>query len=450
MDRNRAEKSGANVSDKSRINLDSLVVRPILPEEEITWNNLMQEHHYLGFHKLTGKTLKYLALLNGQWVALIGWGASALKSSHREKWVGWSQEQKIQRLQLIANNQRFLILPGIQIKNLASKVLALNTRRLPADWLAAYGHPVLTAETFVDHSRFNGTCYLAAGWVPLGKTSGYGRKGTIYYYHGQTKTIFVKPLHKNARQILSATFLPPEYEGGEKAMVDLNTVSINTNGGLIEYLTKIRDPRKPRGIRHTQISVLVVAVCALLSGSKSFIGIGEWAANLSQEMLKRLGCRFDENKRKHVPPSEPTLRRTLQSVDADEVDEVVGDWLASHSSDNVIAVDGKVLRGSKGAGKKPVHLVSALLHHEQIVVGQRQVDKKSNEITAFKPLLEPINLKGKVVTADAMQTQVENARFIVEDKGADYIFPVKQNQGTLFETVRKIEDDDFPPSIRND
>ena len=85
----------------------------------------MEEHHYLGFHSLTGKTLKYVALLEGQWVALIGWGSAALKSRHREKWVGWSQEQKAQRLKFIANNQRFLILPGIQIENLASKVLAL-------------------------------------------------------------------------------------------------------------------------------------------------------------------------------------------------------------------------------------------------------------------------------------------------------------------------------------
>ena len=183
--------------------------------------------------------------MEGQWVALIGWGSAALKSRHREKWVGWSQEQKTQRLKFIANNQRFLILPGIQIKNLASKVLALNMKRLPADWLATHGHTVLIAETFVDHSRFTGTCYRAAGWVPLGKTSGYGRKAGVYYYHGESKTIFVKPLHKDAHKILSASFLPPEYEGGEK-------------------------------------------------GTKSFIGIGEWAANLSQEMLKRLGCKYSD------------------------------------------------------------------------------------------------------------------------------------------------------------
>ena len=440
-------KKDTNISKND--NLKALVVRPITSQEEKYWNNMMNEHHYLGFRTLTGKTLKYVAVLNNQWVALIGWGASAFKSGHREKWIGWSQEQKAKRLIFVVNNQRFLILPGTQIKNLASKVLALNTKRLPSDWLAIYGHLALLAETFVDHSRFAGSCYRAEGWLPLGQTGGYGRNGDIYYYHGETKTIFVKPLYKDARKILSAPFLPPEFTGGEKAMVNLNEVSIDTRGGLLDYLAKIQDPRKPRGIRHTQVSVLAVAVCALLSGAKSFIGMGEWAAHLSQVLLKRLGCRYSDRHGKYVPPSEPTLRRTIQSIVADEVDRVLGEWLVPQSSDNIIAVDGKVLRGSKKAGGKPVHLVAALVHHEKMVISQQQVDKKSNEINAFKPLLEPLDLNGKIVTADAIQTQVKNARFIVEDKGADYIFPVKQNQGNLFETIRKIKGDDFSPSGNN-
>ena len=114
-----------------------------------------------------------------------------------------------------------------------------------------------------------------------------------------------------------------------------------------------------------------------------------------------------------------------------------------------MAVDGKTLRGSSVADGKLVHLVSAFLHHEKIVIGQRQVDKKSNEITAFKPLLKPMDLEGRVVTADAMHTQVEHARFIVENKKADYVFPVKQSQGNLFKTIKSIKNEDFSPSIPN-
>jgi hypothetical protein len=192
-------------------------------------------------------------------------------------------------------------------------------------------------------------------------------------------------------------------------MIDLNTVSIESKEGLLDYLTLLNDSRKKRGIRHSQISILAVAICALLSGSKCFIAIGEWAVSLNQEMLKRLGCRYSERLEKFVPPSEKTLRLALKRVDGDEVDDIIGQWLCSQSEDRAVAVDGKTLRGSSGADGKPVHLVSAFLQHEKMVIGQRQVDKKSNEITAFKPLLKPLNLEGKIVTADAMHTQVEHA-----------------------------------------
>lgn len=432
----------------SNVDLKSLVVRPIFAAEENTWNELMAKHHYLGFRTLVGESLKYVAITpEGQWVALLGWGCAAFKSRHRDCWIGWSGEQKGQRLKFIANNQRFLILPGFQVPNLASRVLALNTKRLAGDWQAIHGHPVLIAETFVDHHRFTGACYRAAGWLPLGQTSGFGRNAGVYYYHGQTKTIFVFPLHKKARQILAAPFLPPELTGGEKALVDLNAVYLP---GLLDYLATVRDPRKRRGIRHKQVSILAVAICALLSGAKSFVAIGEWAAGLSQDLLKRLGCRWSDRLRRYLPPSEPTLRRTLQSVDAEEVDRVIGNWLASQCrGDEAIAVDGKALRGSKGTDGKPVHLVAALLQKERIVIGQQEVDKKSNEITAFCPLLEPLEIEGKVVTADALHTQVENARFVVEEKKADYLLPVKQNQRNLYEAIRDLDEEDFSPSVHN-
>ena len=211
----------------------------------------------------------------------------------------------------------------------------------------------------MEHSRFKGTCYRAAGWVPLGTTTGYGRTGGIYYYHGQTKTILVKPLLKKAATILSAPFLT----GGERMMVDLNTVSIESKGGLLDYLALLKDSRKKRGVRHSQISILAVAICALLSGARCFIAIGEWAASLNQEMLKRLGCRYNERLEKFVPPSEKTLRLTLKRVDGDGVDDIIGQWLQSQSQDRAVAVDGKTLRGSFGADGKPVHLVSAFLQH---------------------------------------------------------------------------------------
>lgn len=223
-------------------------------------------------------------------------------------------------MKYIANNQRFLILPGAKIQNLASKTLSLNLKRLAVDWEAVYGHPILLAETFVDLSRFNGTCYLAANWTPLGISRGFGRTGGRYFYHGQPKLILVHPLRKDACRLLRAPFFVPEQKGANIIM-NFTAMTKEQTDGLLNYLAEIGDPRKKRGIRHPQLSILAIAVGAVLSGYRNFSAIGEWAGDLPQRLLKRLGCRRNSIGQ-YVPPSEPTLRRTLQSVDPDEVDEL--------------------------------------------------------------------------------------------------------------------------------
>jgi len=438
MENNVATPKETVDSGLDEVSLGGLVVRPIVPGEEDEWDKLMAAHHYLGFQRLTGPSLKYVAILDDRWVGLVGWGAGVLKTAGRDRWIGWSAEQKMSRLKYIVNNQRFLILPGVRIKNLASKILALNTRRLSSDWKAAFGHGVLLAETFVDPTRFKGTCYRAAGWEVLGQTRGYGRKAGVYYFHGDTKTLFVKPLLPRAREYLSGMVVPPEIEGGEKPPVDLNKVLPGRENRLLGYLGRIKDPRKRRGIRHSLVSVLAVAVCAIMSGCGSFTAIGEWAASLTQDFLRRLGCRRHPETGRYIAPSEPTLRRAIQSVDGDDVDQQIYKWLLEQSDDGVIAVDGKVIHGSRHRNDKPFHLVSAFLHKNAITVGQVQVETKSNEIPAFRTLLKDMDLEGKTVTGDAIFTQVKNANFVVEEKGADYVFQVKQNQATLFDTLNEL------------
>ncbi len=423
----------------------SLNVRPIKQEEEHQWDQLMNEHHYLGFRQLVGESIKYVAELNTQWVALLGWGTAAFKCASRDEWIGWSREQQWRRLIFLANNARFLILPQVQIPNLASKILSLNLKRLSADWMAVFGHKVVLAETFVEHSRFAGTCYRAAGWIQLGQTRGFGRNGGKYYHHGLSKTIYVYPLHRNARQLLSAPFPAPELIGGQKPMVDLNKVNLGCNEGLLGQLQQLKDPRKRRGIRHSSTSTLAVAACAVLSGARNFLAIGEWAADLPQDLLRRLGCRFHPEKRIYISPSEPTIRRQLQSVDADEFDRLINEWLAQQADPDAVAVDGKTLRGARGSDGKKMHLMSAILHKEGVVIAQKQVDRKTNEIPLFQPLLEPVDLKGKVVTADALHTQVEHATYLKEQKEADYFFTVKGNQGTLLKSIEDLEKEDFSP-----
>lgn len=425
--------------------LHSLLVRIIRPDEELLWNQLMATHHYLGFRQLVGESIKYVAEINGKWVALMGWGTAAFKCGSRDKWIGWSKEQQWSRLIFVANNLRFLILPGIKIANLASKILSINIKRLSSDWQRIYGHPIVMVETFVDHARFKGTCYLAAGWIRLGQTRGFGRNAGKYYYHGRTKTVFVLPLQRKAKQWLSAPFLVQELSGGSIPMVDLNQANINHPEGLLERLERLEDPRKRRGIRHPLISTIAVAICAVLSGARSFAAIGEWSADLSQDLLQRLGCYFHPEKRMYIHPSEPTLRRHLQSIDAEKLDEILNQWLVEQTDPDAIAVDGKTLKGAKDANGKQLHLMAAILHKEGVVVSQRSVDNKTNEITEFQPLLDSLELKGKVVTADALHTQVEHAKYLKKEREADYFFTVKGNQKTLLNAIEDLDDADFSP-----
>jgi hypothetical protein len=306
-------------------NLKSLVVRPIDDAERDLWDRLMAEHHYLG-KRLVGESVRYVALLQGQWAALQGWSSAAFKSRPRDEWIGWTEQQRLRRLKFVVNNSRFLLLPGIRIKNLASKALALNLKRLAKDWEEHYAHPVVLAETFVDHHLFKGTCYKAAGWIELGTTRGYGRSAGRYYAHGSSKTIFTYPLHREAKRILSAPFLAPQL--CPESLLDLSALNLDR---LFEYIRALKDPRMPRGIRHGHATVLAVGIYAWLSGAKSYLAMGKWAENLTQEQLKQFGCRLHENKRCYIPPSETTLRRAMASVEPGEVTRVVELWLLSQS-----------------------------------------------------------------------------------------------------------------------
>jgi hypothetical protein len=427
----------------ANVSLDRLEVRPITLQERARWRQLMRQH-YLGFKSVVGESICYVAAIDGQWVALLAWGMAAMKNRHREAWIGWDEALKWRRLHLVANNIRFLILPGAHIKNLASKVLSLNIRRLSHDWQERYGHPVLLAETFVDLSRFKATCYRAAGWIPLGETRGFARCGNGYSAHGQPKMLFVRPLHSDAQRMLAAPFSPPvATKGKEKSVVfDVNRLPMEGEDGLIDVLRTIVDPRKRRGIRHPLICILAISVCACLSGARSFEAIAEWAGELSRDALRRLGGKRSK------APSEKCFRITLQRIDAAGFDRAICGWLARQElfAGAGIALDGKTLRGAHDGDKAAPHLLSAVLHREGIIVAQVAVGEKTNEIPCVKPLLADLNIEGAVITADALHTQKESARFIVEDKKADYVLTVKENQPTLLQDIQDLGLEALPPS----
>lgn len=170
--------------------------------DSLLWNAYIQRHHYLGHQPMPGAQLRYFVRSADQIVALLGFGASAWKTQPRDQAIGWSPEQRQRNLHLVVNNARFLILPWIQCKNLASKILALATRRLANDWHARYAYRPVLLETFVEKPRFTGICYQAANWQYLGDTQGRGKLDTFHRRGKPVKSVWVYPLVRDFRQQL--------------------------------------------------------------------------------------------------------------------------------------------------------------------------------------------------------------------------------------------------------
>jgi hypothetical protein len=170
--------------------------------DEALWDSLVDTHHYLGRPWIVGAYLKYLAYLDGRLVAALGWGSAAWKVGCRDALIGWDVRTRQANLHQVVNNVRFLILPWVRVKHLASKVLAANLKVLAADWQRFYAHPIVLAETFVDAERFQGTCYKAANWVRIGETKGRGK----YDRHNESaqpvKGVYLYPLTKAYRRRL--------------------------------------------------------------------------------------------------------------------------------------------------------------------------------------------------------------------------------------------------------
>jgi len=418
-----------------------LTVRLVRAEERTRWQATLAQHHYLGCPRPVGEALWYVATAGDTWIGLLAWATAALKCHPRDAWIGWGPPLQWRRLPFVANNVRFCLLPPAR-PNLASRVLALSLRRLSADWEWAHGHPVLLAETFVDPARFRGTCYRAAGWRCLGVTRGFAKRNMRYVAHGHPKLVWVRPLRPGAVAALTAPFPPPAAHPREDApMLDANRLPLEGAGGLLDLLATVPDPRHRRGVRHPVRAVVALAVCAAVAGARSFTAIAQWARGLSAEALRRLGAT------RRTPPSEPTIRRVLQAVDADALDAQLGPWLLQVAArpGAALSVDGKTLRGSHGRDQAPPHLLSAILHQDAVVVAQAAVPPTTNEIPTLPALLAPLPLAGTVVTADALHTQTATARFLVEDKQADYVFTVKENQATLRDDIATLRLDAFPP-----
>lgn len=203
---------------------------------------------------------------------------------------------------------------------------------------------------------------------------------------------------------------------------------------LRHHLAAVPDPRDPRGVRHGLASILALAAAAVAAGAHCLTAIGEWAADAPQHVLAALGVRHCPRRDRRVAPDEATVRRVLGDLDGDALDAAISAWVTATTPTTtppVIAVDGKSVRGTFSRdGGSGVHLLSALTHHTGTVLGQQLVAEATSEIAWLQPLLDGVDLTGAIVTADALHTTRDHARYL-HQRGAYYLFTVKANQHRL-------------------
>lgn len=428
--------------------LHEITVRLVAADERERWEQLMVERHYLKSAHLVGEQLRYVAEYRGRWLALLGWSAAAYHLRARDQWIGWNDNQRRARLRLVANNARFCLLaePG-ELPNLASRAMALNLARLAQDWQQAYGHPVVLAESFVDTQLFRGTAYKASGWQAVGLTSGFRRVAEDFYVaHDRPKQLYVRELIKHAACKLRQRELPEALRAHEQTVVPSCQMGRDELASFWETMHRlVPESRKVHGLRHKQATVLTIVFAFLLSGGQGgHRAVAAFARDLSPTQRAAVRSWFNRRTKTYDVPTENCIYRVLKAVPVLPFQQAVWAWQqVRHGAldGNVVVLDGKALRGSGGT-----QVVGAINAQSGRTLGVETVASKSNEIPAGQTLLDRLELDGTIALMDALHTQTQTARTIVQEGGGDFVLFVKGNQAGLLKQAQHFLPEDFSPS----
>jgi hypothetical protein len=440
-------------SDKEQQIVDTIRVRPAKPSERKRCMRLLDKHHYLGAIQPVGEQIIYVAVgPSGGVRAVLVFAAAAKHLKHRDKWIGWTEEQRRRRLALIANNARFMIMPGYHVPNLATRILRLTLDRLSADWQERYNHPLALVETFVNPEQFQGTLYKAGGWVELGQTSGSGRVNRDYYVkHNKPKRLFVRQLCHNARRGLQAEHLKKAWIQVEEKVAPRCTCRVKEIQSFVEHLKNVPDFRG-RIQSYPVWSLLAIVALAYLCGApRGQKDLAKFARQMNHGQRRALGIRRDRQ-RNYPAPSQPTFCRLLKAVDGRQVESAVlmfqSQIRGPVSKEDIVAFDGKAARHSRGQ-----QILTAVAVPSLYYLGSEPVPvDKTNEIPVARELLKRLDLKDRMVGLDALHTQTETACALVQEAGADYMLTVKDNQKGIRRTVKSLftaTQAGFSPSTTN-
>ena len=408
--------------------LRGVTVRLVQAHERVRFDDILIREHYLKSADLVGERLRYVVEYQGRWLAVLAWNAAAYHLKDREAWLNWTPGQRTRRLPLVANNSRFWVLDDAHYPNLATRAMKLCLDRLSVDWQNHYGHPILAVESFVDPS-LHGTCYRAGNWQRLGWTKGYRRGGTDYYTaHDRPKQLWVKELQPGNRELLKARRLPDGLAAVEADRGPACAETEETLCGMVKYFGGVPNWRTRVGDYPVAGLVALVACATLCGVQRGQRDLAAFAASLTDRQMKALGFRKKGHPRRYQAPKETTFFRLLSQLDSQELEKALLQWQEKvlgprAEDDQLLAFDGKKLRSSQG-----LEITSLYAVKSGRWLGSELTECKSNEIPAARTILRRANIEGCLVVPDALHTNPETARLIVQEKGADYLMVVKGNQ----------------------
>ena len=436
-------------ADEQTVLLGMTVKLLLRPQDIQKCDQILIEHHYLHSAKLVGEQLRYAVTWKGQWFAVATWSAAALHIKPRDRFIGWSEEQRRQRLPLVVNNSRLYVLPECHYPNLVSRFMKLMLARLSSDWENTWGHPLALAESFVDPEQYRGTAYKVSGWSQLGPTSGWKRSAVDFYEkHDHPKQVWVRERVKKACVKLRAAQLPPPWAEVLPKVQPRCTAKASEIASLMERLGRdLPEFRRKQSLAYPIAGMLALIAMAVFSGvTKGYEDLADYAATLSQAQLRALKFRLHPRTKRVRCPQRTSFQRVLTGVNAERLERVLLLWqeqLLGPVQDKLVVIDGKAIRHAD------VESVSAVSGSGRWL-GSTLVKAGSNEIPAGREQLAKLDLVDKIVLADAAHTQVEHARQILYEQGGDYLLTVKKNQKGLFETLSTLfTEQRFSPSAHS-
>jgi len=410
--------------------------------EEVGWfDEQLATQHHLGAGRPVGDYLRQVVVREGQPVALLVWGPACYALKDRDLWISWSASQRVERLKLIVQNRRFLVLAAKgEAPNLASQTMGAALRALPEQWREHFGYRPLLAESFTDPEAYAGTCYKASNWEAVGHSAGYSRQRADFYVpNDRPKRLWLRPLVADGRQQLRAVQVPADSRAGLTAPPSgILPVNAKQMGSLLEVFRKAPDPRD-KNTRYRIGPVLTLIAMALLAGRREIAEISRFATTLTPVQRRQLGLPRKKGTRAfYAVPGYGVFYQVLTRLDPEAFAGRLNDWLQSRSGTlpQALALDGKMIRDHIG-------LLTLAQHEDGAPQAMAVYDQKEGtsrcEQTAAAALLETLPaLDGKVITADPLHCQRHHARTIVE-KGGDYLFQIKGNQPNLLKQAQGLD-----------